>query len=104
MLTEAASKWLMQQAFPGNIRQLKNLVERTILLAKTPLLDIADFQKHLGEVSTTNAFIGNMSLEELELKAVRRALSLHENNITAAAKSLGITRSALYRRMQKYDL
>jgi DNA-binding NtrC family response regulator len=104
VLTDAASNWLRQQAFPGNIRQLKNLMERTILLAKTPLLDIAGFQKHLGEASTNNAFIGDMSLEELELKAVKRALSLHENNITAAAKSLGITRSALYRRMQKYDL
>jgi DNA-binding NtrC family response regulator len=104
VLTKAASNWLMQQPFPGNIRQLKNLVERTILLAKTQLLDVADFQKQLGEASTTSAFIGDMSLEELELKAVKRALSLHENNITAAAKALGITRSALYRRMQKYDL
>ncbi|MEL7220936.1 MAG: sigma-54 dependent transcriptional regulator [Bacteroidota bacterium] len=104
-LTKAASTWLMQQPFPGNIRQLKNLLERTILLAKSELLDVFDFQKQQGTVvNTDTAFIGDMSLEELELKAVKRALSMNENNITAAAKSLGITRSALYRRMQKYGI
>jgi DNA-binding NtrC family response regulator len=107
-LATSAREWLKRQAFPGNIRQLKNVVERTVLLAKTNLLTAEDFSRHL---SSSNAFAGEVSflsgevsLEEMELTAIKRALSIHENNITAAAKSLGITRSALYRRLQKFGI
>lgn len=107
-LAPSAREWLKRQAFPGNIRQLKNVVERTVLLAKTSLLTAEDFARHL---SSSNAFTGEVafltgeiSLEEMELAAIKRALSIHENNITAAAKSLGITRSALYRRLQKFGI
>ena len=105
-LTAAARDWLKRQPFPGNIRQLKNLVERTVLLAKTPLLDAADFTRHLPTSITAGDedFSGNLPLEEMEVRAVKRALSLHNGNITAAAQQLGITRSALYRRLQKFGI
>ena len=107
-LAASAREWLKRQPFPGNIRQLKNVVERTVLLSKTNVLTAEDFARHLspgnesaGEISFLS---GDISLEEMELAAIKRALSIHENNITAAAKSLGITRSALYRRLQKFGI
>ncbi|WP_367393007.1 sigma-54-dependent transcriptional regulator [Lewinella sp. LCG006] len=107
-LAPSAREWLKRQAFPGNIRQLKNVVERTVLLAKTSLLTAEDFARHLSSSNALTgevAFLtGEISLEEMELAAIKRALSIHENNITAAAKSLGITRSALYRRLQKFGI
>ncbi|MGH1437080.1 MAG: sigma-54-dependent transcriptional regulator [Lewinella sp.] len=107
-LDSSAREWLKRQAFPGNIRQLKNVVERTVLLSKTNLLTAEDFARHLSSNSETSGEIsflsGDISLEEMELTAIKRALSIHENNITAAAKSLGITRSALYRRLQKFGI
>lgn len=107
-LSKDARDWLKKQAFPGNIRQLKNLVERTVLLAKDNVLKAEDFTRHLSASNAaagdTAFMMGDVSLEELELRAIKRALSVHENNITAAAKSLGITRSALYRRLQKFGI
>lgn len=105
-LTAGARTWLSQQSLPGNIRQLKNLVERTVLLAKSSVLDVADFERHLSTSNASKRLLpeGDISLEELEVRAIKRALSIHEHNITAAAKSLGITRSALYRRLQKFGI
>ena len=107
-LTEAARDWLKRQPLPGNIRQLKNVVERTVLLSKSTQLDATDFSRHLGnkagEQSGAWSPADDLTLEEMEVRAIRRALTLHEYNITAAAKALGITRSALYRRLEKFGI
>lgn len=110
-LAADAREWLLHQTFPGNIRQLKNLVERTVLLSPQLTLSAQAFTKHHQQgrpvVSAPEALggiAGDMTLEQLELQAIRRALSRYEYNITAAAKALGITRSALYRRLQKFDI
>jgi DNA-binding NtrC family response regulator len=106
-LSHDAREWLKRQPFPGNIRQLKNLVERTVLLATGNPLTAADFERHLeqsAQPAKGTELAGDLSLEELELRAIKRALAVHEHNITAAARALGITRSALYRRLQKYDI
>lgn len=109
-----AKKWLQQLPLPGNIRQLKNLVERTILVTKKDLLGAADFEAQL-EVSgagrtgrNRSSFSlpdpGSLTLEEMEVQMIVRAMDFHRNRITRVAKSLGITRSALYRRLQKYNI
>ena len=107
-LTAAARDWLKRQSFPGNIRQLKNVVERTVLLSKSSELDASDFSRHLGakagEQTSSWSPADDLTLEEMEVRAIRRALTLHEHNITAAAKALGITRSALYRRLEKFGI
>jgi DNA-binding NtrC family response regulator len=106
-LTDAAREWLKRQTFPGNIRQIKNLVERTVLLTDGPELDHTDFANHFAATAGRSAAplaTDDLTLEELEIQAVKRALSMHEGNITAAAQVLGITRSALYRRLEKYGL
>jgi len=104
-----AMKWLQQLPLPGNIRQLKNLVERTILVSKNDELDIEDFrsQLELSPVKKGNIQlpgIGTLTLEEVEVEMIKRAMEFHKKKISKAAASLGLTRSALYRRLDKYQI
>jgi len=108
-VTREAMKWLQQLPLPGNIRQLKNLVERTILVTKKDILGAADFQSQLeGPVNKKGSLSlpepGTLTLEEMEIQMIQRAMDFHKSRITKVAKSLGITRSALYRRLQKYNI
>lgn len=107
-VSSAAMKWLKQLPLPGNIRQLKNIVERSVLVSRKNILDIDDFKSHL-EGSTFKSSpqlpeVGSMTLEETEILMIRRALQFHHNRISKAAISLGLTRSALYRRLDKYNI
>lgn len=102
-------RWLQQLALPGNIRQLKNLVERTVLISHANELGIDDFQAQLNVSPQKNAHtklpgVGTMTLDEMEAEMVKQAMSFHKNRITKAAASLGITRNALYRRLEKYQI
>jgi DNA-binding NtrC family response regulator len=105
----SAIKWLQQLPLPGNIRQLKNLVERTILVSKNDELEIEDFrsQLELSPVKKGNLQlpgIGTLTLEEVEVAMIKRAMEYHHNKVSKAAVSLGLTRSALYRRLEKYQI
>lgn len=108
-LTPAAMKWLEQLPLPGNIRQLKNLMERTVLTSAGDHLDINDFNKQLSlsSVKKGNAQlpeVGTLTLEEIEVLMIRKALDFHNNKISKAAASLGLTRSSLYRRLDKHNI
>jgi two-component system NtrC family response regulator len=108
-VTPAALKWLKNLPLPGNIRQLKNIVERAVLVSRKELLDIADFKSHL-EGSAVKAYnpalpeVGTLTLEETEILMIKRAMQFHHNRISKAAVALGLTRSALYRRLDKYHI
>ncbi|MCX2453035.1 sigma-54 dependent transcriptional regulator [Pedobacter sp. PLR] len=103
-----ATKWLKQLPLPGNIRQLKNMVERSVLVSRTNLLEIADFSTQLEKTPLVQASklpdVGSMTLEETEILMIKRALQFHQNRISKAALALGITRSALYRRLDKFNI
>lgn len=108
-VSREAMKWLQQLPLPGNIRQLKNLVERSVLVNKKDNLDVIDFQSQLetsprqkGQLDLPE--VGSITLEELEIKMIRKAMEFHKGRITRVAKALGITRSALYRRLEKYNI
>ncbi|MFN8356190.1 MAG: sigma-54 dependent transcriptional regulator [Spirosomataceae bacterium] len=108
-VSKPALQWLKQLSLPGNIRQLKNLVERTVLVSPKDLLDIADFQANLQMAtpkSTTSQLpeVGSITLEELEIQMIQRAMEFHRGKVARVAKSLGLTRSALYRRFEKYNI
>ena len=106
-VNESAVNWLQRQKFPGNIRQLKNLVERAVLLSGKSELELKDLRPYYQEFDETTESlpqVGSLSLEELEIKMIKKALNFHDNNISLTAKSLGLTRSALYRRLQKYQI
>ena len=99
--------------WPGNVRALRHAIERAIILAQGEQLRLEDFQ--LGPVAGTGAPPGgtaghppspdgDLNLARLERAAVEQALKRHQYNISQAAKDLGLTRAALYRRMEKHDL
>ncbi|CAL1518974.1 sigma-54 dependent transcriptional regulator [Chitinophaga sp. MM2321] len=104
-----AIKWMAQLPLPGNIRQFKNLVERTILVSQRDHLDVADFQLQLASTSGRKGSmqlpeVGTLTLEEVEVLMIKKAMEFHRNKISRAAISLGLTRSALYRRLDKYNI
>ncbi len=101
--------WLGQQPFPGNIRQLKNIIERTILLhIGSSQLTLPAFKKYAlqyaNATDVTLPEVGELTLQEMEVNMITKALDYHEHSISQTAASLGITRSALYRRLEKYNI
>jgi len=99
----AAMKALHDHPWPGNVRELDHAVERGVLL--TPGTSVRAADLGLRSPSTGgSAKLEEMSLEEVERYLIQRTLSRHEGNISQAAKSLGLSRSAMYRRLQKYGL
>lgn len=108
-VSPAAMRWLQQLPLPGNIRQLKNLVERTVLISNKNELGIDDFQSQLNLSPLKNdkvklPGVGTMTLDQMEAEMVKQAMNFHKNRITKAAASLGITRNALYRRLEKHQI
>jgi two-component system, NtrC family, response regulator len=104
-----AMKWLQQLSLPGNIRQLKNLVERSVLVSRKDLLDIEDFRSQLELSGSKKGIlhlpeVGTLTLEQIEVLMIKKSLEFHKNKISKAAASLGITRSSLYRRLEKYNI
>ena len=108
-ITPDALDWLKNLPWPGNIRELKNLIERAVLVTSGDSLDINDFSKHYRvhpqkPPAGSLPPVGSATLDEMEISLIKQALKFHENNISQAAKSLGLSRSALYRRMEKHGL
>jgi len=103
-----AYDWMSSQQLPGNIRQLKNIVERAILLnPDKKLLSWKDFQSYISDKNSEQPNlpkVGTMSLEEMEIRMIKKTLAFHNQSISAASRDLGITRSALYRRLEKFNI
>ena len=99
-----ALKKLEKYQWPGNIRELRHTLERAIILADTSMLQPTDFLFPESEKETEGVVFDNYNLEDVEKTVIRKALKKHEGNISHAAKELGLTRTSLYRRMEKYGL
>jgi len=104
---------LKQYAWPGNIRALKHALERAVILSTGDQFELADFQLDTlqGDANTKDVASDNtvappkeLNLERLEKHTITQALRLHGYNISHAARDLGLTRAALYRRMEKHGL
>ena len=104
--TPEAMEYLKGLPYPGNIRELKNLVERTLLVSCKDTLDAEDFkaQNHQSSESTTLQNMGGLTLEEMERQRILQAMEQYSNNMSQVASALGVSRPALYRRLEKYNI
>jgi DNA-binding NtrC family response regulator len=98
----AAMQTLLDHAWPGNVRELDHAVERAVLMAQDELIKGRDLG--LRAPKDAAARIEDMSLEEVEGFLIKKALARYDGNVSQAAKALGLSRSALYRRLQRFGL
>ncbi len=101
-ITREARQKLLAYQWPGNVRELQHAVERAIILATSPSLQPENFLLKPPKTSTWET--ETLNLQELEQKAILKAMKISEGNISRAAEMLGITRFALYRKLEKYPL
>jgi len=99
-----ALKKLQRYHWPGNIRELIHTLERAVILSESKMLQPADFFFPEAEKDVEGVVFENYNLEEVEKTVIRKTLKKHAGNISHAAKELGLTRTSLYRRMDKYGL
>ena len=107
-LGAGALEELKNNSWRGNVRELRHAIERAVILCERQLLDAGDFvsAQAASQASAANQEsvlqLGSCNLEEVERQAIEQALKQHMGNVSKAARTLGITRGALYRRMEKY--
>ncbi len=99
---EAAMKSLLAHDWPGNVRELDHAIERAVLMSSGSTIRAADLG--LAAPSDRAPRIEEMSLEDVESLLIRKALARFSGNVSRAAEALGLSRSALYRRIQRYGL
>jgi DNA-binding NtrC family response regulator len=98
----SAMKAMQQYAWPGNVRELEHNVERALLLCRGEQIETANLAIHNNK--SAERTIENMSMEEMESLLVRNTLRRFDGNVSQAAEALGLSRAALYRRIEKYGL
>ncbi|HLJ45184.1 MAG TPA: sigma-54 dependent transcriptional regulator [Bryobacteraceae bacterium] len=98
----SAMQALLDNPWQGNVRELNHVVERAVLMAQDTQIRSVDLALRSGrEVSPR---LEDMSIEEVEAFLIKKALARHDGNVSHAASALGLSRSALYRRLQRYGL
>ena len=101
-LDAAALQALLQYAWPGNVRELEHTMERAVLMCRTDQLQPADLGIGVQRMQVQN--LEELSLESVESILIRKAMQRFQGNVSQAAEALGLSRGALYRRMEKYGL
>jgi DNA-binding NtrC family response regulator len=102
-LSRSSLKLMKQYAWPGNIRELQHSVERAVILSENNSLSFPDFQ-FKNQSSSPNNESDSLDLVENEKSLILKAIERTQGHMSKAAKELGVTRSSLYRRLEKYDL
>ena len=105
-LSQSAIDKLQIHSFPGNVRELQYIIERAVIMADSGELQAHDLVFSPIELSASEVQQNrkDSNLGELEKNAILRVIDKHSGNISKAAKELGLTRTALYRRLEKYDI
>jgi DNA-binding NtrC family response regulator len=99
-----AMQALREHPWPGNVRELDHAIERAVLLSSSPLIRGVDLALRAASSLGGALRLEEMSLEEVEKHLIQRMLARHGGNVSKAADALGLSRSALYRRLQKFGL
>ena len=103
-ISTAALSRMEKYPWPGNIRELQHAIERAIIMTDSEILQPSDFNLvHVNEMGS-GLQLDTYNLEEVEKLIIRKAITKHSGNISRAAKELGLTRTSLYRRIEKYGL
>jgi DNA-binding NtrC family response regulator len=97
-----ATDQLQQHSWPGNVRELEHVIERAVLMARENVIQAGDLG--LRSAGDSAPRLDDMSLEEVEAHLIRKTLARCEGNAQKAADALGLSRSAFYRRLEKYRL
>jgi len=105
-ISDSAISRMSVYHWPGNIRELQHAIERAVIMSSSNILQPEDFMFNMsqGEAESDNLTIEQYNLDEVEKILIRKVLKKYNGNITQAAKELGITRSSLYRRLEKYAI
>jgi DNA-binding NtrC family response regulator len=101
-VTPATIVELESYRWPGNVRELQHAVERAVIMTDAQMLRPDDFFLHPSRAPHDPS--DDLTLDDVERSTIRKALDKHDGNITHAARELGLTRTALYRRIEKYGL
>ena len=102
-------RFLQAQPWPGNVRQLRQWVERAVIVGSRDVLEPADLEATAameGGAGPRDVLppVGSMTLDEIERAMIVKSLRHHQGNLTRVAESLGMSRPALYRRLEKYGI
>ena len=105
-ISKAALRKLQKYHWPGNIRELQHAVERAVILSQGSRLQPEDFALSATDLPNLTSAVEKepMTLDENEKQFIQKALTRNQGNVTRTAKELGLTRTALYRRLDKFDL
>jgi DNA-binding NtrC family response regulator len=101
-LDPSAMRAMLEYSWPGNVRELDHAVERAVLLSNGDLIRVSDLSLRANREAAQR--LEDLSLEEVESLLIRKAIDRYAGNISQAADALGLSRSALYRRLQKYGI
>jgi DNA-binding NtrC family response regulator len=102
-LAPAAMRAILDHPWPGNVRELRHAVERAVLMAKGSAVTEEDLGLNAPRTGAATS-LDDLTLEEAERTLIQRALARHAGNVSRAAEALGVSRSALYRRLQHFGL
>ena len=108
-ISDAALNWMQSLVWQGNIRQLKQVIERAVLMTSKAVLDVDDFRLPM-EMETSDKGkdalpeVGAMTLDDMEKAMILKSLKHYDGNISRVAEALGLSRPALYRRFEKYGI
>jgi transcriptional regulator of acetoin/glycerol metabolism len=102
-------RWLRNQPWPGNIRQLRHTIERALLIGSQDTLAVEEFDLAMGmdareEGRDSLPQVGAMTLDDMEKAMIVKAMKHYDGNISRVAEALGLSRAALYRRFEKFGI
>ncbi len=103
-LSKRALNKLLDYSWPGNVREFQHVLERAVILSDDTLLREDDFQLSNQPNSDNGLELDTYNLEDVEKIIIEKVLRMNRGNISKASIALGLTRTSLYRRMEKYDL
>ena len=103
-ISAATLKKLEKYKWPGNVRELQHAIERAVILSESSSLQPSDFLFQSKDSKDEGMIFDGFNLESVEKSIIRKVISRHGGNISQAAKELGLSRTSLYRRLEKYGL